>query len=111
MAVSLDTTEALSKWWVDSKEDDATFDARCAEFLTQLRYLQEERIIAVGHSHFFRSLFREQLHPNAQCRNVDPADLKAKKLSNCGVAAVTLDFTHDRPVAAVELLFDTQMVT
>eukprot|EP01062_Namystynia_karyoxenos_P077190 TRINITY_DN7721_c0_g1_i2.p1 TRINITY_DN7721_c0_g1~~TRINITY_DN7721_c0_g1_i2.p1 ORF type:complete len:1072 (+),score=319.57 TRINITY_DN7721_c0_g1_i2:220-3216(+) len=110
MAVAFDTTEVVTKWWDDRKEDDDAFHARLEEFMTQLRYLPEERVIAVGHSHFFRSLFRAKLDSSAQCVNTNAADLCKKKLNNCGVAAVTLDFRRASPIAAVELLFDTQMV-
>eukprot|EP01065_Artemidia_motanka_P006003 TRINITY_DN1291_c0_g2_i1.p1 TRINITY_DN1291_c0_g2~~TRINITY_DN1291_c0_g2_i1.p1 ORF type:complete len:954 (+),score=225.97 TRINITY_DN1291_c0_g2_i1:53-2914(+) len=111
MAVNFDTTEVVTKWWVDRKEDDDAFGTRLTEFLRQLQYTQEERIIAVGHSHFFRSLFRAVLNQDAECVGVSAADLRRKKLENCGVAAVTFDFARENPLTRAELILGTGMVS
>jgi broad specificity phosphatase PhoE len=109
LSVRLDTTEADNRWWNDSRESASAVQERLAEFLRQMLYLREERIIVVGHSHFFRALIQQGLSLSANVVGVNRADLFLKKLMNCGVLAATLDFRKgaDRPIAEVELLFDT----
>jgi broad specificity phosphatase PhoE len=111
IANELDTTEANCRWWNDSRETEAAFRERVWEFLRQLLYLSEESIIVVGHSHFFRSLIQQTLNLSATIVGVDRAALCSKKLMNCGVMAVTLDFRKgaDRPMTEVEMLLDSHM--
>ena len=65
-----------------------------------------------GHSLFFRNLVSKNLSPDFVAENKDfAAVLKRKKLPNCGVAALRVDFR--RPVRTcitdVQLLFGTDM--
>ena len=70
----------------------------------------------VGHSHWIRELFRTNLHPSVA--DADPtlaAQLHSRKLSNCGVARLELDFgaqdaASDRSVVGVRLLAGTTLV-
>ena len=63
----------------------------------------------VGHSHYFRELFRNFMPEAAQ--SLAP-DLLKKKLSNCGVVAVDLNWAEQpkKPVTGARLLFDTELV-
>ena len=74
--------------------------------------------ILVGHSHYFRELFRHFAAPG--CTLTDGAgaalptdDMGSKKLSNAGVARCVCDFGADggaKPIVEVQLLFETQLV-
>lgn len=111
LSVNVDTTEADNKWWNDSKESSSAVQERLDEFLRQLRYLREERIVVVGHSHFFRALLQQRLHSSAEVVGATRSAARTLKLANCSVMAATLDFRKgsDRPITKVELLFDTSM--
>merc|ERR1712224_343606 len=112
LAVDVDTTEADNKWWNDSKESSSAVKERLDEFLRQLRYLREERIVVVGHSHFYRTLLQQKMHSSAKvAAPATRSDVCSKKLANCGIMAITLDCRKgsDRPITEVELLFDTGM--
>ena len=88
--------------------------ARVDEVLNQLRHSEHERAILVGHSHFLRELFRRHLRPDfAAARPELAAALQAHKLSNCGVAALEIDFSAapgDPLVSGAQLLFGTRLV-
>lgn len=111
LTLPLDATEAESRWWSSSREKDSEVKARMAEFMGQLRWSREERIIVVGHSHFFRDLVKSRLAPSASVVGAARADICNKKLMNCGVMAVTLDFRKgsDKPITEVELLLGTTL--
>jgi len=111
-SVALDDTEAADRWWNSSKESASAVRKRIDEFLVQLRFLREERIVVVGHSHFFRALIQQHLRPDAKLRGASKEQLLAKKLMNCGVLKLTLDFNYgrDRPITAAELMLDSELV-
>lgn len=91
----LDTTEVEGKWWHDSPESKAEVRTRIDELLCQLQFASEERIALVGHSHFFREVFRHHLHPRYRARNrIMSMRLSGQKLENCGIVAVTFDFAE-----------------
>ena len=57
--VNFDSTEvSQGKWWVDTKETRASVHDRIEEMLCQVEYAEESDIIIVGHSHYFREIFR-----------------------------------------------------
>lgn len=111
LAVPLDSTEADNRWWNDSRESQSNVRERITEFMSQMRFLREERIIVVGHSHFFRALVKQGLTSSATIVGASRADVLSKKLVNCGVMAITLDFRRgaDQPITEVELLLDSQL--
>jgi len=88
--------------------------ARLAEFMRQVRYAPEEAIVLVGHSHWIRELLRANLH--ASVAAAEPAfakQLRSRKLSNCGVARLDLDFGEGAaatPIVGVRLLAGTTLV-
>ena len=92
--------------------------ARCAELFRQLHYCAEERIVLVGHSHLFREFFRQLLHGDFVAREPElAAQLRARKLENCGCACLDLCFDGEdsgdtgTPIVDVRLLLDTKLVT
>lgn len=117
LAVPLNSAEAEHRWWNDSRESTSAVKERLTEFLAQLHFSHEERIIVVGHSHFFRALLQQGLNCSAKLLSregiIAPsrAELLSKKLKNCGVMSIELDFSKgaDRPIAEVELLFGTEL--
>ena len=88
-----------------------------AHALVQVRFRPEERLVLVGHSHYFRELFRHFCAEGCELVDADGSAAKAellhsKKLSNCGVAKCELDFTAEgAPVVSVKLLFGTRLVS
>lgn len=113
-SVRIDATESHNKWWNDSSESMAKVQDRIHQFLQQLRYMKEERVAVIGHSLFFRALLKNHMHESASVIGPGTPSLKeltSKKLMNCGVAAITLDFTRhvQNPITAVELLLDTKL--
>lgn len=107
-AVPLDLTHVHEKWWLNSAEADGAVADRLAELLFQIRFSRAASQALVGHSHFFRELFRHFLAPgctlrDAAGRTLDVAALASRKLSNAGIARCELDFdAHPQtPVVAV----------
>lgn len=93
--LQVDTAEVESKWWSDLVESKEQMGARLRELLWQLHYAPEERIALVGHSHFLRELFRAHLSPKFRTAHPEQArGLTTQLVSNCGVVALTLDFTE-----------------
>ena len=81
--------------------------------MDQLRYHPAETVTLVGHSHYFRELLRSQLHEGFVAREPHLAALlRTRKLSNCGVACLELDFDAggSTPVVGVTLLAGTDLV-
>ena len=58
--------------------------------------------LQVGHSFFWRELFRRHAATDAQCRLEQPLldALSRAKLPNCGVVECTLEFGEDVPIDA-----------
>ena len=94
--IALDDLEARSRWWSAGPEGAsgvAGVSQRLGDLFDQLRYSNAETIVLVGHSHLFRELLKLHLCDS----KIDPglaADLRKKKLSNCGVARLELDFDN-----------------
>eukprot|EP00756_Hemistasia_phaeocysticola_P052058 Hpha_TRINITY_DN27253_c0_g1::TRINITY_DN27253_c0_g1_i1::g.140771::m.140771 len=90
--LEVDCSEVESKWWNDSREPVASVRQRAEDFLSQIRFAPENSIIVVGHSHYFRDFFRQQLRPDTHLEGASRESLQKKVLVNCGVAALDLDF-------------------
>jgi broad specificity phosphatase PhoE len=112
LAIPLDSTEADNRWWNDSRESQSAVKERLQEFIGQMRFCREERIIVVGHSHFFRALIKQGLSSSAIIEGATRHDVQNKKLMNCGIAAITLDFRKgaDQPITEVELMLGSELV-
>eukprot|EP00996_Jenningsia_fusiforme_P000224 NODE_1180_length_1659_cov_31.291925_g1047_i0.p1 GENE.NODE_1180_length_1659_cov_31.291925_g1047_i0~~NODE_1180_length_1659_cov_31.291925_g1047_i0.p1 ORF type:complete len:497 (+),score=80.10 NODE_1180_length_1659_cov_31.291925_g1047_i0:103-1593(+) len=111
-AFTWDMKEVEDKWWDNIPESAKDVVERQMEFLNQLQFSAETNIVVVGHSHFFRELFRGFLHPSFV--SSDPGfcqDLQERILCNAGVAALWMDFHHPlTPISSVRLLMGTYLV-
>ena len=75
----------LPRWntWGDTP---ATIQQRMDEFLCQLAFSPHDNIVVVGHSHFFREVFRKYIHPDFEQQHATfVQELRKKTLSNAGV--------------------------
>jgi len=112
LAQKVDISECNSRWWNDNMELEETVLARMKDFLAQLQFSQDEDIIVVGHSHYFREIFKEFIHPDFACKDPDlSTDLQKKKLQNAGVVRVDFDYSMgEKMIVNVEPLFGTQLI-
>lgn len=114
--LKFDTQEVQDRWWNNvAAESDTQVKARLEEFMAQLKYSRHKSIVVVGHSHFFRAVFKQFLSTDFRERadKKDFArDLSTKKLSNCGVARLDLDpgITSGGIITDVELILGTELV-
>jgi len=114
--VGLDDVEVRSRWWSAGPEAAsgvAGVQQRLSDLMAQIRYSPAETVVLVGHSHLFRELLRSRIDASFSGR--DPslaASLKSKKLSNCGVARLELDFdaAPETPIVGCRLVAGTEMV-
>lgn len=109
---AFDVQDAQEQWWCLGPMDTAKqIQTRVQDFMAQIMYAPHKTSIVVGHSHFFRSVFKACICEEFAERNSSLAEgITSKKLSNCGVARVTLDPTRGtdgRPIVAVQLVLDT----
>ena len=115
-AVPLDLSQVQNRWWLGSKESEQHVGERIEELVSQVRFSPHSSIVLVGHSHYFREVLRRCRSPagctltDAAGITIDPADADAKKLSNAGIARLDFDFTSEKPITSVRLLFNTQLV-
>ena len=115
LQVDFDLELVQMQWWLGSKEAEEQVVERTAELLAQLRYCESTSIVVVGHSHYFRELFRSFMDASTVQQGSgmpDLQDLQQKKLMNCGVAAVDFDWAlgDEKPIRGVRLLFGTELV-
>jgi len=85
--------EVQEQWWhADSKESMTQLDQRLDDFMAQLLYTPHHSVVVVGHSHFFREVFRRYLSEDF-CRRRPGfvKQLQHRKLMNCGVARLEMD--------------------
>ena len=62
----VDPREVMEDWWNESAENEASMNARLCEFVHQLEHEPADKIIVVGHSHFFRAFFKRKRCTRAQ---------------------------------------------
>lgn len=116
--VELGLSQVQNKWWLGSKESEPAVYERIAELLSQVRYSNFESQVLVGHSHYFREMFRKFASGScvlldAEGKAMEKEEMCAKKLSNAGIAKVVLDFgaDADAPLMSVQLLFGTKLIS
>lgn len=111
--LKFDAQEVQDVWWNDvSAESDGQVKARMEEFMAQLKYSPHRTIVVVGHSHFFRAIFKQFLSDDFKSKQESFArQLSTMKLSNCGVARLDLDpsITTGGPITDVELVLGTKL--
>lgn len=110
-----DTQEVQDRWWCEgTSEAPAQLQVRLMEFMSQLVYSPHRTIVIVGHSHFFRSVFRKFLSQGfRQKRPKFACDVSSMKLMNCGVARLEIDPSQGLsggPVIDVELVLGTELI-
>jgi len=91
--VRVDTDEAQEKWWSCTRDSRASVRSRINKLLLDIQSSPHCSIIIVGHSHFFRELFR-----SCACKSEEAAlglQLRNDKIPNCGVASCTISFSPD----------------
>jgi hypothetical protein len=75
------------------EQDDFSLTSRLDELLHQAEHSAAETIVLVGHSHFFREVFRRFLHPTFHLTDPHLArTLQSKSIPNCTVLACEFDF-------------------
>jgi len=109
-----DAQEVSSQWWHgDAKESAGQLEIRLNEFMSQLLYTPHQVLVVVGHSHFFREIFRRYLSMEFRCQNPEfVSALQRGKLMNCGVAMLQLDpdCNQTGPITSVKLVFNTELL-
>mmetsp|Transcript_9759 Transcript_9759/g.28868 ORF Transcript_9759/g.28868 Transcript_9759/m.28868 type:complete len:517 (+) Transcript_9759:55-1605(+) len=109
-----DTREVQDCWWSEgAAEPKKLLEERMREFMCQLLYSRHRCVVVVGHSHFFRSVFRDYMCEMFSAQNPGLVrELTSKKIMNCGVARVELDPSRGvsgGPIIGVELVLGTTM--
>lgn len=101
---AIDMAETNTKWWVDSKESGEEASNRISDlFFDQIMWYDDDVIICVGHSHFFRDLMklyfssrlRQKIKEKGQRCGFTEEQWSGGvwKLDNCAVACLTFDFS------------------
>ena len=96
--------DAHGDWWSHGTEDKDAVKQRITEFFTHLRTMDGPSCVVVTHSNFIRSILRSRA-PKDVAKH-----LRSKKLPNCAVLAVDLDFGNPVgfEVVHLEFLFGTE---
>jgi broad specificity phosphatase PhoE len=112
--LKFDTRKVEDRWWINvSAESDQQLEARLDEFMAQLKYSPHRTIVVIGHSQFFRAIFKKFLPEGFKVeRSSFAKELSTKKLPNCGVARLELDpgITSGECIADVEIILETELI-
>lgn len=94
-AIRLDVSGVQDEWWSASADTEEDIAARQRDFLKRIREAGEgTSVIVVGHSHFFRRFFRDQLTREAWNLNTDiAASLEQKVIHPACVIGLRMDWT------------------
>merc|ERR1712008_388139 len=101
-------------WWEEAaSENKDQLQVRMDKFMSQLLYSPHQSVVVVGHSHFFRAVFRRYLSAEFKDENNKLAtEITIQKLMNCGVACLELDPTRGvegEPIMNVQLVLETTL--
>eukprot|EP00760_Papus_ankaliazontas_P012516 PhM_4_TR15341/c0_g1_i1/m.94665 len=118
LAVVFDNSEVQGHWWSDQSETKRSVHERIEETFHQIQYMPAESVIIVGHSHWFREVFRMCLSEEFAEKNPTlVGNLGKYVMQNCGVVGCTLDFDGFRRgsgncklITDVKFLFDSKLV-
>jgi len=107
-----DVADAEEDWWCfnqsDSKED---LTYRLEDFMSQLLYTPHRKAVVVGHSHFFREVFKTFLSKDLP--KAKTTTFTRDKMDNCGVVRLELDPTRgftEGPITSIKLVLDSEML-
>lgn len=107
----IDAADTTDEWWSESQEEAAEVTQRMRDLMQVLQYDDHENIIVVGHSHFFRELFKKYLSKDFETKQPQVAsDLKFDVLSNCSViqTSIAWDRQGSALIKDVRLLFGSR---
>jgi len=109
-----DVRDVEGIWWEEAaSENKDQLQVRLDEFMSQLLYSPHQSVVVVGHSHFFREVFRRYLSSDFKDQNNKLAtEITKQKLMNCGVARLELDPTRGvggEPIMNVQLVLETTL--
>lgn len=95
-AVRFNMREVDARWWSTRPESRRDLINRLGEIMSQILHSPLTDLVLVTHSHFFRDLLCRYMSSSAEVRGANAKDLRKRKLCNCGVAAVDIDFGRPR---------------
>eukprot|EP00967_Tisochrysis_lutea_P146926 scaffold278232_cov31-Tisochrysis_lutea.AAC.1 len=102
--IKVDHAEAERRWWNNGMETGQDVRKRIRRLLSEIAESSHGSIVLVGHSHYFRELFRMCL--NTECVDQETINLlNQKKIGNCDVARCELDFSlhSERVISRVHI--------
>ncbi len=118
---TLHSYDAQGEWWtpLEVKETREDVDARFSELFAHLRYgTRDDKIILVGHSHFFRHLVRHYISPDFKEREPEwTQQLYHSKLDNGAGMRLTLQWDHSEDpmsppvVTQARLVFGSRLIS
>jgi broad specificity phosphatase PhoE len=93
--LDFDTNDVQDCWWNRMVETDFVFGRRLNEFMQQIRLRGKERMIIVGHSHFFRRFFRAVSYSDTCTQQSSELLKRLRKvlIPNCGVIGLQILWT------------------
>lgn len=111
-----DVRDAEEEWWCPENSDSKKeLGHRLDDFISQLLYTPHRTAVVVGHSHFFREVYRKFLSAEWERSNVKfSKELKQGKMDNCGVVRVELDAARelsDGPIVSAELVLGSKQIS
>lgn len=110
-----DVQDAEEEWWCPRNSDTSEeLDLRLKDLMSQLLYTPHATSVVVGHSHFFRAVYKGFLSKEFKEKNPDFArKLQKEKMDNCGVIRIELDPRRDLldgPITNAELVLNSRMI-
>ena len=87
-------------WWTSQTDSDnmKEVDIRVRNFLWNIRFQNARIIIVVGHSLFFRRLFKNYSRKEA---------FGKRKMDNNACVRCEIDFNYEFPIQSADFVFDT----
>lgn len=94
--IRLDVSDVQDEWWSSSADSDEDVVKRMETFMELLRQQSGAATIVVGHSHFFRRVFRTYLSERAAQEFPDIGlSLQANVIPPSGIVGLRLDVSKD----------------
>jgi len=110
LSVVFDSSQVAGCWWCEHRETSLQVRDRIDEMFHQIQYSSESSVIVVGHSHYFREVFRHYVSPSfAEANKNLVNDLRQYVICNCSVVGCEVEFSESRCIVDVKMLFDTKI--